>query len=151
MALGSNSPKKNFCIRFLSHNLAIKSHSWSFHQLFFISLFLEVKFSEAVISKCHFPGTAGFPYYFSVSLVTEAAPAAPLRLIKIHTYKLSLLFGLCLSPWTHIHGGASEIPLPLDRSFSCSSPWMSFIVWFTMQWEPHHAETCKGFQLEMHL
>lgn len=126
MTLGSNSCKTNFYIRFLSRNFEIKCHSRSFHQLFFISLFLEVEFSEAVISKCHFLGAAVFQCHFSVPVVTEVSPrAAPLRLfiqlIKIYTYKLSLLLGPCLSPWTHIHGGASGIPLPLDHSFSCSS------------------------------
>lgn len=106
MALGSNSRKTNFYIRFLSRNLKIKCHSWSSHQLFFISLFLEVRFSEAVISKCHFPGAAAFQHYFSVSVVAEVSPGVtPLRLflqlIKIYTYKLSPLFGLCLNPWAH--------------------------------------------------
>lgn len=151
MVLGSNSCKVNFCIRFLSHNLAIKSHSRSFHQLFFISQFLEVKFSEAVISKCHFPGTAGFQYYFSISLVTEVAPRAPLRLflqlIKIYTYKLSLLFASIpehtflvgqvrfLFPWTTPSVVLPpECPLLFDSLCSESLTIQKFVRDFNWRW-----------------
>lgn len=140
MTLGSNSCKTNFYIRFLSRNFEINCHSRSFHQLFFISLFLEVKFSEAVISKCHFLGAAGLQCHFSVPVVTEVSPTAtPLRLfiqlIKIYTFKLSLLLGLCLNPWTTFMEVQVGFLFPWTTP-SAALPWRSFIVWFTMQWEP---------------
>lgn len=134
MTLGSNSCKTIFYIRFPSHNLENKMPFLFFHQLFFISLFLEDRFSEAVISKCHFPGTTGFQCFFSLSMVTEVSPrAATLRVslsswLKIYAYNLSILFGLCFCHWTHTHSSASRIALPLDHSSSCSSLWMSLYL-----------------------
>lgn len=155
MTLGSNSCKTNFYIRFLSRNLEIKCHSWSFHQLFFISLFLEVKFSEAVISKCLFLVTAGFQYHFSVSVVTEVSTrATPLRLfpqlIKITptNYLYCLVFASIrehtfrvvqvrfLFPWTLLQLLLPACPSLFDSLCSESL---------------HHSETYMGFQLEMHL
>jgi len=46
-----------------------------FHQLFLISVFLEDRFSEAAISKCHFSWTVGLQFFFTISVVTEVSPA----------------------------------------------------------------------------
>lgn len=134
MTLGPNLCKTIFYIIFPSHSLENKMPLLFFHQLFFISLFLEDRFSEAVISKCRFPGTAGFQCFFSISVVTEVSPRATLlRLsfsswLKVYTYNLCIMFGLCFCHPTHIHSGASGTDLPLDHSFSFSSPWMSLYL-----------------------
>lgn len=100
MTLGSNSYPMIFDIRFPPHSLENRVPFSFFHQLFFIFLFLEDRFSEAVISKCHFPGTVGFQGCFFLSVVTEVSPWAMLLRLSfswwliVCIYSLSVLFGL---------------------------------------------------------